>query len=148
MQFAGVEVARIGLGTNRLTNTPENRAFIQEAVAAGIGMIDTAHVYSRGDFKTDFTSRPVGSGPYRLVRRVPGKEILLERRPEYWGPRPNLQRVLFKVINDDSTAWDDVESPRVADGPDPYPLPPDREDGPEAMDEYGTTPGTIRQVSR
>ncbi|PYQ59187.1 MAG: hypothetical protein DMF58_12620 [Acidobacteria bacterium] len=63
------------------------------------------HVYSRGDFKTDFTSRPVGSGPYRLVRRVPGKEILLERRPEYWGPRPNLQRVLFKVINDDSTAW-------------------------------------------
>src|SRR5437763_14787801 len=49
MQFAGVEVARIGLGTNRLTNTPENRAFIQEAVAAGIGMIDTAHLYSRGD---------------------------------------------------------------------------------------------------
>src|SRR5207249_4868334 len=34
-----------------------------------------------------------------------GEEILLERRPEYWGPRPNLQRVLFKVIADDITAW-------------------------------------------
>jgi peptide/nickel transport system substrate-binding protein len=63
------------------------------------------HVYSKGDFKTDFTSRVVGCGPYRLVRREPGKEILLERRPEYWGPRPNLQRVLFKVIADDTTAW-------------------------------------------
>jgi peptide/nickel transport system substrate-binding protein len=63
------------------------------------------HVYSRGDFKTDFISRVVGTGPYRLVRRVPGQEILLERRPEYWGPRPPLQRVLFKVIIDDATAW-------------------------------------------
>ncbi len=63
------------------------------------------HVYSRGDFKVGFTSRVVGTGPYRLVRRVPGKEILLERRPEYWGARPSLQRVLFKVIADDTTAW-------------------------------------------
>ena len=63
------------------------------------------HVYGRGDFKSDFTSRVVGQGPYRLVRRVQGKEILLERRPEYWGPRPLLQRVLFKAIADDNTAW-------------------------------------------
>ena len=63
------------------------------------------HVYSKGDFKTDFAARAVGSGPYRLVRREPGKEILLERRPEYWGKRPYLQQVLFKVIIDDGTAW-------------------------------------------
>lgn len=63
------------------------------------------HVYSRGDFKSEFASRAVGSGPYRLVRRVPGKEILLERRPEYWGALPHLQRVLFKVVTDDTTAW-------------------------------------------
>ena len=63
------------------------------------------HVYSKGEFKTDFINRAVGSGPYRLVRRLPGQEILLERRPEYWGPRPYLQRVLFKVITDDATAW-------------------------------------------
>ena len=63
------------------------------------------HVYSKGDFKTDYISRAVGTGPYRLVRRVAGQEILLERRPEYWGPRPPLQRVLFKVITDDATAW-------------------------------------------
>jgi pyridoxine 4-dehydrogenase len=43
------EVARIGLGTNRLTNTPANVAFIKAAVAAGVGMIDTAHLYKNGE---------------------------------------------------------------------------------------------------
>jgi pyridoxine 4-dehydrogenase len=40
---------RIGLGTNRLTNTPENVAFLQEAVAAGLRLIDTAHTYRGGE---------------------------------------------------------------------------------------------------
>ena len=48
MRFAGLEVARIGLGTNRLTNTPKNVAFIKAAVAAGVQLIDTAHLYTSG----------------------------------------------------------------------------------------------------
>jgi pyridoxine 4-dehydrogenase len=40
---------RIGLGTNRLTNTPENVAFVRDAVAAGVRHIDTAHLYTGGD---------------------------------------------------------------------------------------------------
>jgi hypothetical protein len=42
--------------------------------------------------------------------------------------------------DDDSTAYDEVESTRVADGPDPVALPGDREDRPLALDEFGTTP--------
>ena len=49
LTVAGVEVARIGLGTNRLTSTPQNHSFLREAVDAGLGMIDTAHVYTGGD---------------------------------------------------------------------------------------------------
>src|SRR5215813_10854179 len=44
-----------------------------------------------------------------------------------------------EYADDDSTAYDGVLSPRVADGPDPAPLPPDRDDGPLGMDEYGNT---------
>lgn len=40
---------RIGLGTNRLTNTPQNRELMKAAVAAGVQMIDTAHLYQGGD---------------------------------------------------------------------------------------------------
>jgi pyridoxine 4-dehydrogenase len=42
------EVGRIGLGTNRLAHTSENIAFVREAVAAGIGLVDTAHLYTGG----------------------------------------------------------------------------------------------------
>jgi len=49
LTLARTEVPRIGLGTNRLTSTPENHAFLREAVEAGLGHIDTAHGYSGGD---------------------------------------------------------------------------------------------------
>src|SRR3954463_11410875 len=43
------EVARIGLGTNRVRHTPENVEFIRQAVAAGIDLVDTAHSYADGE---------------------------------------------------------------------------------------------------
>jgi pyridoxine 4-dehydrogenase len=46
---SGQALTRIGLGTNRLTDTPGNRGFLREAVAAGINFIDTAHLYTGGD---------------------------------------------------------------------------------------------------
>lgn len=48
MELAGIEVARIGLGTNRLNNTHENVEFIKSAAAAGVQLIDTAHLYTGG----------------------------------------------------------------------------------------------------
>jgi pyridoxine 4-dehydrogenase len=46
--LAGVEVPRIGLGTNRLTDDRDGVAFVREAVAAGVRHIDTAHLYTGG----------------------------------------------------------------------------------------------------
>jgi len=42
------QLNRIGLGTNRLTDTPENRSFLADAVGAGLNFIDTAHLYTAG----------------------------------------------------------------------------------------------------
>jgi aryl-alcohol dehydrogenase-like predicted oxidoreductase len=48
IRLGDVEIARIGLGTNRLTPTPANVAFVRSAAAAGVQMIDTAHLYTGG----------------------------------------------------------------------------------------------------
>jgi pyridoxine 4-dehydrogenase len=48
ISLAGTEVPRIGLGTNRLTDTPEHVDFVKAAVAAGVRHIDTAHLYTGG----------------------------------------------------------------------------------------------------
>ncbi len=44
-----------------------------------------------------------------------------------------------EYADDDSNAYDDVDSFRLADGYDPSGLPGDREDGEVATDEFGTT---------
>ena len=49
LRLGDTEVPRIGLGTNRLTNTSEHVALVKEAVAAGLGHIDTAHTYTGGE---------------------------------------------------------------------------------------------------
>jgi len=48
VKVGDVDVRRIGLGTNRLTHTRENVAFIKAAAAEGVQMIDTAHLYTGG----------------------------------------------------------------------------------------------------
>src|SRR5438309_2743273 len=48
MRFGDTEVARIGLGTNRLAKTRGGVELIKAAVAAGVRMIDTAHLYTGG----------------------------------------------------------------------------------------------------
>jgi pyridoxine 4-dehydrogenase len=49
VRLGNVEVNRIGLGTNRLRNTPTGVALVVEAVAAGLRHIDTAHTYTGGE---------------------------------------------------------------------------------------------------
>jgi peptide/nickel transport system substrate-binding protein len=66
------------------------------------------HVYSQGNFKTDYNFKAVGSGPYKLVRRIANKEILLEKRADFRGTKPHIQQILFKPVNDDATAWNAV----------------------------------------
>ncbi|HVT45612.1 MAG TPA: ABC transporter substrate-binding protein [Thermoanaerobaculia bacterium] len=63
------------------------------------------HVYGKGNFRTDFNDQAVGSGPYRLARREAGKEIVLERRDDYWRTQPWIHRIVFKVIAEDAVAW-------------------------------------------
>ena len=48
-RLAGVDVPRIGLGTNRLTTARRHVSFVRDAVAAGVRHIDTAHLYTGGE---------------------------------------------------------------------------------------------------
>jgi pyridoxine 4-dehydrogenase len=52
LRLGDIDVARIGLGTNRLTNTPEHVAFVRDALASGVSHIDTAHTYTGGESET------------------------------------------------------------------------------------------------
>ncbi len=49
LSLGDTEIARIGLGTNRLRKTPDNVELVRQAVNAGIGVVDTAHTYTDGE---------------------------------------------------------------------------------------------------
>jgi pyridoxine 4-dehydrogenase len=49
LKLGQTDLTRIGLGTNRLRNTPEHVAFVKEAVAAGVRFVDTARTYTGGE---------------------------------------------------------------------------------------------------
>jgi peptide/nickel transport system substrate-binding protein len=46
---------------------------------------------------------PIGSGPFRFVRQVPGEEVVLERNPVYYGQPPNIERAVFRIVPDATT---------------------------------------------
>jgi aryl-alcohol dehydrogenase-like predicted oxidoreductase len=48
LKLGDTELTRVGLGTNRLTQTPEHVALVRDAVAAGVNFIDSAYLYTRG----------------------------------------------------------------------------------------------------
>lgn len=47
-----------------------------------------------------FSRDPVGTGPYRFREWITGERIVLERNPDYWGPQPYMEHLVFQAIGD------------------------------------------------
>ena len=63
------------------------------------------HIFAEGEFNTHPAGRnPMGSGPYSFEKWDTGKEIILRRNEDYWGKKPFLERIHFKIITDDTVA--------------------------------------------
>jgi peptide/nickel transport system substrate-binding protein len=48
------------------------------------------------------TRAPIGSGPYRLVQFIPDDRVVLAAFDQYYGGRPHNDRLVLKVIPDDT----------------------------------------------
>jgi pyridoxine 4-dehydrogenase len=71
LTIGDVEVPRMGLGTNRLANTPTNVGLVQEAAAAGVGLVDTASGYTGGESERTI-GLAIGSGASGCVVATKG----------------------------------------------------------------------------
>lgn len=50
------------------------------------------------------TSKPIGSGPFKLEKFVQGESITLVKNEDYWEGAPKLDKVVYSIIPDDATA--------------------------------------------
>jgi aryl-alcohol dehydrogenase-like predicted oxidoreductase len=64
IQIGDLPVNRLGLGTNRITDTEEAHQLLEEAVRLGVNFIDTAHRYQEGASETAIGNAlaPYGNG--------------------------------------------------------------------------------------
>jgi len=49
---------------------------------------------------SDLTKKPVGTGPFRFVEYLPKERIVVERNPDYWGPKAKVARITFRFYPD------------------------------------------------
>lgn len=54
--------------------------------------------------------KPVGTGPFVFENWKSGQEISLTRNEDYWGDKPNIDRVVFKVVPEDATRLAMIET--------------------------------------
>jgi len=45
------------------------------------------------------------SGPYKIEAWTAGQQMVLSYRPEWWGPKPSIERVIFTMIPDASVRF-------------------------------------------
>lgn len=63
------------------------------------------HVMRKGDLnKHPALRRPVGTGPYRFAGWKSGRSITLERFPGYWGEKPRIRRLVYRIVRDADVA--------------------------------------------
>ncbi len=74
-----------------LTLLGYNAGIIPEHAFAGKPILDNTE-FNRG--------KPIGTGPFRVVAAVPGSSLTLEADPDYYGPKPRLARIVFKLVPD------------------------------------------------
>ncbi len=69
------------------------------------------HIWSSiGDPRTDATSLPVGTGPYRLVDHQPGSSYRLEANATYFAGAPLVDALELSVIPEDQAAFAALEA--------------------------------------
>ncbi|MFC5590062.1 oligopeptide ABC transporter substrate-binding protein [Sporosarcina soli] len=65
-----------------------------------IGDVMTGEVTIEDIVSSDkIRKNPIGFGPYKITKIVPGESVLYERNESYWRGRPALQSIVLKVVS-------------------------------------------------
>lgn len=57
----------------------------------------------------EFVREPIGTGPYQLASWTPGQSVVLERRADYWGTAPVVEKATYVFRSDPAVAAAMVE---------------------------------------
>jgi peptide/nickel transport system substrate-binding protein len=82
-------------------------------------MLSPTYVEKVGNEKVG--SAPVMTGPFKFEERIPGERIVVVRNPDYWGPKPPVEQIVFRAMADVPTRVSDLTSGNIDIAQDPLP---------------------------
>ncbi len=64
------------------------------------------HLYNNGQSwdENEYSMNPVGTGPFKFGEFKPGIGTTVVKNPDYWEAEPKLDKVIFQIIPDNTTA--------------------------------------------
>jgi len=71
----------------------------------GMGILPKHLLEGKDIGKSELNRAPVGTGPYRLKEWVTGQKIVLEAYDDYFEGRPNIDRIVIRIIPDMATMF-------------------------------------------
>src|SRR5690606_28398024 len=60
-----------------------------------------------------FNRNPVGNGPFRFVSWTPNQQVVFEANPDFVLGRPHLDRVVFRIIPEQTTELSELLTGRL-----------------------------------
>lgn len=79
--------------------TPKTHAYFEYDVSYnGCELLPPKYIEEVGE--EEFAKKPVGSGPYKLTEFVASERYVFEAWDDYWGGRPEVDRVIYQVISE------------------------------------------------
>jgi peptide/nickel transport system substrate-binding protein len=58
----------------------------------------------------EFMKNPIGTGPFKFAEKVAGSHVKVVANREYWGGRPHLDAMVFKIVPDIDTQVAQVQA--------------------------------------
>jgi peptide/nickel transport system substrate-binding protein len=82
------------------------------AILAGLASVNLA-MLSKDDTEASLGKTPNGTGPFAFKDRKPNESITLAANPGYWGDKPKLATVEFRIIPDETSIVAALQSGNV-----------------------------------
>ncbi|HEY6102478.1 MAG TPA: ABC transporter substrate-binding protein [bacterium] len=86
--------------TLRFTFPAPNAPFLSSIAMIWQGIVSPA---ATKQYNCDAGQHPVGTGPFKFVEAVRNDHITVEANPDYWGGKPKVDRIIFKIIPESAT---------------------------------------------
>ncbi|HVB11180.1 MAG TPA: peptide-binding protein [Bacillota bacterium] len=72
------------------------------------------HLLKGQDMNTAaFNTHPVGTGPFEFVSWQKNSQIVLKANPNYWGGKPQINEIIYRIIPDPTTAVQALKSGEI-----------------------------------